>query len=203
MIEKDVESAFEKFIDGRNHTKVYGRQVSLPMGILDLLLVIEHDHEMAPVVVEFKLGTIDDKAVCQCLGYMAQVELLVNFNCAVFNEVYKQAESIGWLVGSGISKMAWRVVKAAGMSYWRYYLDSSGEIQFEEPDWKDMEIMGSVPSEAILSVARRLNLVNTKHRQTWAEWGGLDENFEAAVIGRNVRPPEKLKDTIAYWKRNK
>lgn len=200
MKEKEIEKAFARFIDGRETMTIGGQQVHLPMGILDLLMVLETESELVSVVVEVKRGTIDEKAVTQCLGYMAQVELLLNFNCQVMDSNFNQAKVRGWLVGANISKMAWRVVKAAGMAFWQYYQDSSGEIQFEEPDWHDTQIMECAAEPELLEIARRMDAKNIQNRRINAAWVGLSENFEAALEGRNVRY-EKLSSTVAYWSR--
>lgn len=146
--ESDVETAFIKYCeDGTNYPwfHVIGRQVPLPLGIVDVLATHQDPGAFQPVVIEVKKGKIDLAACGQLLGYMEQVNSLIYWRAAdsLWSIAdYKEASScIGVLVGSDIDERARRIpLSGENFEFYKYEL-IDGKFSFSSnPDWFDHDV---------------------------------------------------------------
>lgn len=130
-LEKEVEAAFFDFVKQFKWGPVY-RQVQLPLGIADIVGLGPNKHIN---VVEVKRGKIDRKTVGQLIGYIGQIDRVIEMLIGsrdYINQLYKtEFETVGILVGNSIDKEALSACKALGYDVYLYDCQN-GEITFSE-----------------------------------------------------------------------
>lgn len=75
--EKDIEDEFIKWITQQPRFRYLGRQITLPLGVLDVLLFDNDLGSLYPIVVEVKRDNADDHTITQVMGYTYQIKFLL------------------------------------------------------------------------------------------------------------------------------
>lgn len=120
--EKQIEDALIEYIKTQPTLMYLGRQINLPMGRLDVLGFEQRN--FTPIVFEVKKGKIKEIDVIQLLGYMYQVEALIDgyLEGLEINIPREDVRCHGILVGSGVDRpMIKRFSKASEeVGFWAY-----------------------------------------------------------------------------------
>lgn len=223
--EREIETALVQHLHHLEGWSVLGRQVQLPMGILDLLIMHRHDKSgcYAPIVVEIKRGRVNEAACGQLLGYVYQVSSIVRRHIwekygggSPMHEAVPPLALGGWLVGRSISSRAKRLIGAGPLGYVPYEVGDHGLIKFDigqaqfrgHSVWTAAKQDYEIPSclEAVASAVE----FNTRGdvssgEQAHIDFGG-DHLF--SKTGTNDRPVKKgagesfsLSETEEVWER--
>lgn len=205
MKEKDVEYAFADWLNDRKNYHVIAHQVRLPLGIMDVLGMVQDATGVYPVIAEIKLGVINEKACTQLLGYMEQVEGILADNTRIDDYTWRNIQSprcVGILVGASLNAMCARVVHMSRMHFVQY-TEGHGAFRFDWP-----EITGQTPTDnfrltgplktffKLSEHARAERVVRNAQSLT------SEENYSAIMDGES-RPwvGESLAATIPFWRR--
>lgn len=202
MKEKDVENAFARWMATRDNYRVVGQQVRLPLGTLDVLVYAE---SAVPVVLvaEVKLGTINEKACTQLLGYLQQVKHILGecaFPGGLDEPPIGEFDCLGILVGADINEMTYRVVKTMGMDFIRYTPTNTG-IEFDWEMHLGTEMSEHRIDKRLLQAGRRLHDWRVRRRIASAQALGDEERYSAAMYDHCKYSHETLKRTVTYWSR--
>lgn len=135
--EREIETALVQQLHYAEEWRVLARQLKLPMGILDLLIMRCGGRFFVPVVIELKRGTIDEAACAQAMGYGCQIDNMVHSRIVEKYGLESRIEKTAgekqvsvWVIGSGITKRAWRLVAGNQLAFIPYKIREHGRIEF-------------------------------------------------------------------------
>lgn len=165
-LEKEVEAAFFDYVQQDYFQwESVKRQVKVPLGIIDILGFAKHG---GAAVVEIKRGTIDRKTVGQLMGYIGQVNLIIEMvidkqlGGTGFSHIGTQHETCGYLIGKSIDKEAENACKALGFTVYLYEYNDGAFVfneYFDFDQYLFAHMTESDCSKAALEVAGKV--VNT------------------------------------------
>lgn len=140
-LEREIETVFVHHVHASlEQTSVIGRQVQLPLGIVDLLLLQRSGPYFTPVVAELKRDIIDAAACGQVIGYMGQVSYIINdaildtfgINSPAYERLTERSYVTGLLIGRRVTKKAYRIIASHNLAFIRYEVDKHGLITFSD-----------------------------------------------------------------------
>jgi hypothetical protein len=201
MNERDVEFAYIDWLNTQPCQKVLGRQIHLPLGILDVLSVHISDGGCSPAVSEIKLGKVDEKALTQVMGYSSQIEVLIGCNVDVLDgehEEYNPVNCGSVLVGTEMTPLVQRVYHAFGVSFVQFEIIHGG-IEFSQADSAGMYGESTDIDGALANLAGITKAWRTGHRKRNAASLRSSDNYTYLMNGRDQNPLDRLENTVAYW----
>lgn len=216
LSEKDIETAFANYIHhAHKDMQVIGRQVHLPMGILDLLIMGRDTHGYYAIVAEIKKDVVDERACSQILGYMGQVERIAHYVAGRFFTTAGsplshliQAESVsGWLVGRRITPSAERAIDSLNIGFIPYSIGDHEIVDFHFK-FRTTSLLFNhllhydIPKQ--LKVVGLAMLENAKtNRQKTAQFYDSGEVYDGITSGRDRHSDKDPMDSKVIWPHQK
>lgn len=121
ILERTIEDALVEYLKNSDEFRYIGRQIRLPMGIIDVLAF--HVKYRVPYLFEVKRGDITEENIVQMLGYLRQIETIMRFAAkeTKVDEDLLDCKVIGVMVGSGIKgEMSNRLFEIMDFDFWKY-----------------------------------------------------------------------------------
>jgi len=192
--EKDIEAAAEDSFLFSSDFFATKRQVRLMSGIADIIAFhsdIDYERNsftITPLVVEIKKGEIDGSACAQILGYMEQVNILlesINYNHVIF-------PSIGWLIGSRLEKgIPERLVSVMKSLYFiPYKINPDREIRFS----MDRIFSGYNWANSVPDILEHGNAANDLFEILCETEGYNNLLFEQNIIDNEISKREMIRE---------
>ena len=165
-LEKEVEAAFFDFVkQDYFQWKSVARQVKMPLGIIDILGFAWYG---GASIVEVKRGKIDRKAVGQLIGYIGQMDRIIEMITAKrlggtdFSHIETEHETVGYLVGKTIDREAESACKALGITVYLYEYENGQFVFNQHFKFDEYLVAGITESDCSQDALTVANLVVEK-----------------------------------------
>jgi hypothetical protein len=206
--EKDVEESFVNYLKSKKDFPyiVVGRQIPLPLGIVDILAVEDNDTSRSIHVIEVKKDKVDLSACGQLLGYLYQIEYILNSL-----ERDKWGESLsyanewwipfhGVLVGASFDERVYRISSSKeGIGLYQYHVNGDS-ITFEDVHGGYLDDEEMPPIDARLRKAMDWCMERREQYSFWKQAAPTRDYTHSFQTDKQRHYSIELSGTRILWK---